>query len=609
MIVTKISLLILLILLITTSSQAATCTSQGTTPQAASVNGTWNCGHVPSSSDDIIIATPVYLDTGLSGDALTGNTVTFNGATAHLGTDGLNAYTLTSNSSGATINVDTGCSTTTSACVTPYIIDTCTNSSAGKEVTFAATGLTNGQYIFTGGNNGAIQINICHAIMAAGSGGTLSHTGQSGVLDASHWNIATTKFTGTGKQFHVNALGNIALNNWSWAGGSDYFWLVTGVEPSVCTFNNGTVTGNTFVGEVFQDQSGPPFNCTVDSLAFETTTQTYAVSGMLHTTNSIMKSTYSTGTTQNACGVCLQGTSGHVSTASNNAIDGFLENIWSFAYSSDDHNFLVQNNGIALGQGSLFADGHICPSTSSYDILTVDNDPFAGNSLLTLGADSTHSSCNVYDHLSVYQGLQHGAGGIETIALGEFTGSVDLPVTNGQFSNSIVVSGNYGIRNRDSLNTFVTTGTGSVGIFNNDVYNPAAISAGQTAYQNPYSTSNFDNGTTAHPNAIYGDLTQQNPNWVNITKRFPDCDLQLGGAGTQANMFDTVMFNRWTGAAPLYTPTQVYNCLTAGWVPTNSAIFTASTTGGYIGALAPVSTLANSVISGPVTISGNASIK
>ncbi len=125
-----------------------------------------------------------------------------------------------------------------------------------------------------------------------------------------------------------------------------------------------------------------------------------------------------------------------------------------------------------------------------------------------------------------------------------------------------------------------------MGIYNNDIYNP---NSPEPAYLNPYpmSGSNFDNGTTPHPDPIYGDIVQQDPRFVNITKRFPDCDAQLGGVGTQANMFEVVMFNRWTGMAPLYTPYQVVECLRAGWRPGNPALFKASSTGGFVGAMPP----------------------
>lgn len=568
---------ILTTLFLAVCCHAATCTSQGSTPQPSNSSGTWDCGHVPLSSDDVIIATPVQL----TGDLL-GNTIKYHGATARLGTDGAAPHLVKSFSSGVSQSLELGCSTTTSACITPFILDTCTNSSAGNEVTFAAVGLANIQFVFThlvdavpGGAD--IQVQVCHFISQSGAGGFMAHEGLFGSLDTSHWSISTGHLIGTGVQVDVFSLGHLAVNNVSWDAGAERFLFISGgTEPTTCTLTNLTITGNTgAIGvSMFQDISPGPAGCVVSGYAFETAVRNYGASTVATVTDSILKSTI---------GTALDTQTGidGAATIFHNAVDGFAQDIETRTGTTSSFNFLVQNNAISGGQGAIFTDGDACGYVSHHDILTVDDDPFLGDSIISLGLNAMTPSCGVYSNETVYQGILHPLGGVETIALGEDDAG---PMSNTAFFNSIVVSGNTGFRNRSMNNVFLTNGTGGVGIYNNDVFNPAAADSG---YTNPYPLSHFDNGVTPHPNAIYGDITQQDPHFLNITRRFPQCDALLGGAGTLANMFQVVMFNRWTGAAPIYTPGAVVDCLRQGWSPTNSALFTSSSTGSFIGAMPP----------------------
>lgn len=600
----------LALLLIASSAFSATCTSTPSTQAPTSSTSTWSCGHVPTASDDIAIATPVQLTNNLVGNTVTfyGGDGTFMGGTAQLSTDGVVAHSVTS-IAATPMHLEYGCQKTAgNNCPTPYIIDTCTNSSAGKEVTFVSTSLVNGQYLFDHhidaiAPNASIAVNICHSIISDGGGGMIDHEGVFGSLDNSTWTISTSEIVGTGRQIKLNALYGLNLSSVSWAGGAQDFLFLSGVDLAKCSMFAVTITSNTASGNNFTmigDQVGVS-PCTMDSMAYETWSWNGLTTAGANISNSILKSFFQDGVTFDQIAVSLTGTVSRTATIFHNAIDGFGQDIWAENYAHDSYNFLVQNNGIALGQGALFGDGAFCPYASDHDILTVDNDPFVGDSLLVLGSGSFGVACPLMSNETVYQGIQHQSGGQETVALGEFTGSAHLQIDNSAFHDSIVVSGNYGIKSRDT-NTFLNNGTGGVGVYNDDVYTPNFA----VQYSSFPGNVNFDNGVTVHPsNSLYGD-TNFNPNFVDITQRFASCDATLGGTGTTDNVFGTEMFNRWTGAVPHYTPSQMVDCLRAGWVPQNTSAWNSGSSHWYIGAIQVGTQSSNATISGQSKFSGTA---
>ena len=79
------------------------------------------------------------------------------------------------------------------------------------------------------------------------------------------------------------------------------------------------------------------------------------------------------------------------------------------------------------------------------------------------------------------------------------------------------------------------------------------------------------------------------PQFISTTRRWAECDAMLGGVGTTSNVFETVMFNRWTGAPARYTSAQMVDCLRAAWQPTGVDEWkTAMSTKVFVGAMAPV---------------------
>jgi hypothetical protein len=305
-------------------------------------------------------------------------------------------------------------------------------------------------------------------------------------------------------------------------------------------------------------------------------------------TNSLEMNFYAPVGTANFHGIAIGGTSGTHAAIAHNALYGAQEAVQN--YSDSTNNVIFVSLQSALGQGGLFSDNAGCPFTSTGDIVAYD--PASGvdtgsfGALFLSGVDVT--PCPVIRHMTVV-GSARGDGGY-----GLDFGETPFADANVLVADSILYKPDgWGI-NSQAGSTYLTTCTGGVGICNNDVFG-----AGITPYVN--GGTNF--GT--HPSATYGDIAID-PGFLTAIRTFPACDSILGGTGSIANMFGTVMFNRWTGAAPLYTSSQVVDCLRAAWVPSNAALLTASSTGSYIGAMVPVVATSpfSTSIAGSVSYSG-----
>jgi hypothetical protein len=292
---------------------------------------------------------------------------------------------------------------------------------------------------------------------------------------------------------------------------------------------------------------------------------------------------------------------------SSNAISGFYQDAYAPILSAStitlsDNFFSLVPNAIGTGgpggtQGITFVystDNGVWSEKN--DILIADGN--VGIIFYCINTGTTGGPTCLMDH-DTFVGTNGQGAGPQLIGFGESGG----PTLLNQFSNSIGLYDANGIDNSSA--TYITTGTGSVGVYNNDLFGQTV----QAYCTNGFNCATgavdhgFDNGSTIHPNAIYGDISV-NPNFVNGTQysaidtRWINCDTSLGGTGSVANMFQTVMGGRAVnGYVPPYTPAQVVACLRAPWVPTNAAIATASSSGGYIGAMPPAG-------SGPNT-SGN----
>jgi len=68
-------------------------------------------------------------------------------------------------------------------------------------------------------------------------------------------------------------------------------------------------------------------------------------------------------------------------------------------------------------------------------------------------------------------------------------------------------------------------------------------------------------------------------------RRWANCDIQLGGPGTTAHLFQ-MLANRWNGTNGNYTAQAVYGCMRAPYAPTNLQMVTND--GSHVGAVPPV---------------------
>jgi hypothetical protein len=323
---------------------------------------------------------------------------------------------------------------------------------------------------------------------------------------------------------------------------------------------------------------------------------TYAPSlaqGILSIADSLEFSYYNNGTsvTQRCIDASTAGSTALHSTATHNAVDGCYEDQHAENYVDSLSNFFGGYGAQStVGQGNIFGQGTGCPFTSTYDISVNWQDPGSSGIFWlnnTTGVTAS-SPCPVVKNATVVMGLNSG-GGINA-AFGEDDGmGGHFSVQNASIFNSLIVNGFTGIACRDTTSTWLNNGTGGVGSYNNDV-----IGAQNALYTKSGTCTNFDDGSHAHPNALYGDITA-NPNFQGTTQYgtytgqpWAACDASLGGTGSLANMFGTVMFNRWQAAyTPPYTPSQVVDCLRKAFTPTNSALKSAGVGGAFIGALAP----------------------
>lgn len=293
------------------------------------------------------------------------------------------------------------------------------------------------------------------------------------------------------------------------------------------------------------------------------------------------------------------------SASTHNAFSGLCQNLIAGTGMSSDTSFFAQTGAQSItGQGSIFGFGSGCPFSSSYDVVVNDNDP-GTEGIFTLNNTSgvtASSPCPVIKNATVVMGAA-SPGGLD-VGFGEDDGMGGLfSDVNSSIYNSIVVNGFLGITCRDTTTTFLSGGTGGVGVYNNDVYNAT------TAYAKTGTCSHFDNGVTAHPSATYGDTTF-NPLFsgtvqypANPDTRWNACDLSLGGSGSIGAMA-TMFFARWTGAVPTYTTSQVVDCLRAPFTPTAAAALTAGAGNVYIGALQPSVSSAGTVITGGAALGG-----
>ncbi|KKT14697.1 MAG: hypothetical protein UV94_C0008G0013 [Parcubacteria group bacterium GW2011_GWC1_43_30] len=268
-----------------------------------------------------------------------------------------------------------------------------------------------------------------------------------------------------------------------------------------------------------------------------------------------------------------------------NVLDGYYQGITQSSESGNIYeNMFFANSGSVAGQGQIITYGYASG-------LTIHHNVFAFSSLgadqiaLFLFKSGGLGDSGIVKHNTIYTAAI-GGGTPRAILIGESgyynTNSIvrDNLVT-GPWSQGIADGNGAG-----STNTYVSDYAGS-GVHHN------AVQGASTGWKNNGGT-NFTDGTNAHPNAVYGDVTTT-ATFVDATRTLLTFDTSLGGAGTYANLFSNLA-NRcgctgtaWNSAYNLDQTGGLQNYLMSGWKPTNTAFQVASDnmspSNGWIGAI------------------------
>lgn len=526
-------------------------------------------GTIPQSADTVTIATPVVLDTNV-----TVTSILVQGPTANLTTNG-SAHTVTTTGG---VQIEQGCTTTTSPCVSPYAVDTSTGS-AGNETTWVRTGMTTGEYLlesdsispFTCPTVCAPSVNLSRSIFQAGAGGVYLGNIVDGALTVTNSEIVNGE-----RGFLVGQLSGVAFNNVSSTGMGNTDSLLNFQSDAVlttCLIQNVTqlnATSNQTMINGFGDLS----LCPITGNAIRTDpagvyAPYFLVPGQSATPAGSTIISYNLAKNYNdanvATGMVNYGTqscsssSAHHCIVENNVFDGFQEFIGDYEDWSNNVCIFLPAGGL---QGCEFPYQHQF-DTFTREILVAPT-PTNGNLIFYLigppssptgGVTITNGTC--IGTLTVTT----GANSESCYAFGE---NAFISV-NDAISNTIMYGQNQSVNETISSsdhNVFVTSGTDSVGVWNN---NYSGYNAGAWVALGGMGT-NVDDGTHHHPNVLYGDTTYD-PKFVTTYRSWAQCDAILGGPGTEANLF-TQLYNRWNGSNPAnYTAQNIYNCMHAAYAP------------------------------------------
>lgn len=556
---------------------ANTCADLATGNWSAPSSWTSCGGTIPQPGDVVnITAQKITLNTNVS---VSNIVVTF----GQLVTDGLAPHTITCSASGADCLQCEAANATYSNKPCDFSASTQTNN-----VTFTASSISSSSNAVIGHRWGpsffSVTLILPFIVITNGGSGEGVHTdgvGGSDVLTISHCNI-----NNVATAIYAPVL-TLSITNCSFSGITG----TTTINPNFAT--TATITDNTelitaasgiFIKVINSASNGwnvsrnavlGDSNGTFDKGIYQGNNVANTGSSPGVFSNNIGK-TYN-GLTYPALGNCT-GIATSTCNFTQNVFDGFVNGIRYGSYNSSLLNVGIQSSTNQPGQGIYFNFGANNVS-SSFDIGGLDSN--VGNlAFFSLGSSAPADSTSVTN--GTFVGLLPDSGNSTGILFGEGNATPNLNTTNGKAANSLLQSWTSGIASGNSNNTFVTTGTGSVGVYNNDVYNATTA----------YTASGTGFGTSpAHPSATYGDLSNINPGFVNTRIRFADCDKIFGGPGTTLDLF-TQLYNRWNSTNnPRITTANIYTCMSLGFSPQNLKIQTASSGGSFIGALTAVKVL------------------
>jgi hypothetical protein len=236
------------------------------------------------------------------------------------------------------------------------------------------------------------------------------------------------------------------------------------------------------------------------------------------------------------------------STVNNNVIFGGYQTL-DFAGTGSptiSNNWIVQHSDANASQGPIITFGSSGQTaTNTYTITnnTTWLDTCGASPLLNLffTSSATYPSWNteIVNH-NTFAGCATSVGTYMT----EGITSTSEGIENSVLRNNIGINGAYGFVDGNTNSTWSSTNQfQSSGVHHNLTNNQ-----GTAAYEKLGSTWSvgFDNGTTHHPNALYGDLTVS-PNFINSTASPTNFDSFCDGVGTIADLFTNLSYQSTFG--------------------------------------------------------------
>jgi hypothetical protein len=279
-----------------------------------------------------------------------------------------------------------------------------------------------------------------------------------------------------------------------------------------------------------------------------------------------------------AVGLGGTGQSGFTMTIDSNVIQRAYQGIYPRTGSTVTSNVITTAGGDYGGQGMIFVAG----------------DGTAGDVIVTLAGNMMALDSNNQGNIGIFsynKATQISARNTVVMMNPDLGNSAAMcacengyPSVNSLVKNSIAEYGSNGVSFSPG-STYLPDFAGA-GVHHNDViYSTNPYGLPVTAHG-----SGFDNGTVAHPSAIYGDVSL-NPGLVNSGRRLEDYDALIGGPGTAADLFNGLAARCGLTGPPwksAYDPLKIYNWMRMGFAPTEVQLATLADDGGYIGAVKPI---------------------
>ena len=523
-----------------------------------------------------------------------------------------NGYTVTLNGSslGTTtgipgINISGGASLVTDGAAMRSILLASTGSTPGTNM-YGIT-IAGGTFSTAAATSYATRVKLSapggNPVFITGSGSGSAITLD--WFDCEYCGVNASTYTG------IYGDGNTVIN-------TNHFYCFTCYIPVFGYKDTGTITNSTFnlrwgPESIFQFGNGPcgnttnntdiartatgdmytaTYNCQGQSFsgnAFYSATETNTTDAILSPGNSNVTPMGSAATLNIcSCGALLSGTgySGDPYTLSDNIID-YASIHYGANYVNSSGNIVTQTSANAGQQGCYIALGQATAASLSREMCWAESNSNNFGMLVLGAAGANPTQISIQNVSFNIANVNTGGGGV--LGMGE-TNAQTYYLTNSIAKNNILTGGSYGMLTT-TYNTFSTTGclTNSVGVCNNLVQ---AITATYSLGTSP-AGGGFDNGTTIHPNALYGDLSVS-PAFYQMRDQ-PAADKWLGGPGTLADLY-AGLADRWCNgcgsfsyAAPFanYNIQQIYNYMASGFTPQNASLSGASDGGSYIGAMKP----------------------